>query len=196
MTLPPELGTYLSVALFIFGAYSFALYIGLVVWTFRDIHSRSRDLFAHIMAVILVALFTLPGLVVYLLLRPQTTLTEEYERQLAEETMLRDLDEERFCPACERRIAPDFVICPHCHHQLRLRCVGCGRLLSPRWDVCPYCGLYREQDIESEEETLDQGEAPSAGDEGGEAVAEEQGYLAYDTSFQEGAQDEHTLASP
>ena len=151
MTLPADLNVYLSITLFILGAYSFALYAGMVVWAFRDIRSRSRDVLAHIMATLLVALFTLPGLIVYLLLRPRETLAEQYERRLAEETVLRELEDERFCPACDRRADPDFVICPHCHHQLKLRCVGCGRLLRPGWDVCPYCGLYREQDDEEEE---------------------------------------------
>ena len=145
MTLPPSLSVYISAALFVLGAYVAALYVGLIVWTFRDIHARSRDVLAQIMAVLLVALFTLPGLVVYLLLRPHNTLAEEYERSLAEEAILQDLSERRVCPGCQRRVKPDYIICPYCHEQLRLRCVGCGRLLQPSWDVCPYCGLYREQ---------------------------------------------------
>ena len=145
MTLPPSLDVYITAALFVVGAYVAALYVGLIVWTFRDVHARSRDILGQIMAVFLVALFTLPGLVVYLLLRPHETLAEAYERGLAEEAILQDLEERRVCPGCQRRVEPDFVICPQCHEQLRLRCVGCKRLLSPQWDVCPYCGLYREQ---------------------------------------------------
>ncbi|GAI31437.1 unnamed protein product, partial [marine sediment metagenome] len=37
MTLPPNLSVYISAALFVLGAYVFALYLGLIVWTFRDI---------------------------------------------------------------------------------------------------------------------------------------------------------------
>jgi RNA polymerase subunit RPABC4/transcription elongation factor Spt4 len=145
MTLPANLNVYISAAVFVIGAYIFALYAGLIVWTVRDIRRRSRDFMAQIMAVLLVGLFTVPGLLVYMLLRPQTTLSEEYERGLAEESLLQDLDQKRVCPGCRRQVEADFVVCPHCHQQLRLRCVGCGRLLSPDWDVCPYCGLYREQ---------------------------------------------------
>jgi len=145
MTLPANLNVYVSVALFVVGAYVAALYVGLIVWTFRDIHSRSKDMLAQILATILVALFTLPGLVVYLLLRPQTTLAEEYDRNLTEEAILQDLEERRVCPNCQHRVDPDYIVCPYCHHQLRLRCVGCGRLLQPNWSVCPYCGLFRDQ---------------------------------------------------
>ena len=145
MTLPANLNVYISAALFVVGAYAAALYVGLIVWTSRDIHARSRDMLAHILAVLLVAIFTLPGLLIYLLLRPHETLADEYERSLAEEALLQDLEDRRVCPGCQRRVDPDYVVCPHCHHQLRLRCVGCGRLLNPNWDVCPYCGLFSDQ---------------------------------------------------
>lgn len=155
MTLPADLDVYISGVMFVLGAYLFALYLGLIVWTVRDIRARSRDVLAQIMVTVLVALFTVPGLLVYLLLRPHSTLAEEYERSLAEEALLQDLEERRMCPGCRQRVESDFVVCPHCHHQLRLRCVGCGRLLNPSWDVCPYCGLFREQQLEEGQEQVE-----------------------------------------
>jgi RNA polymerase subunit RPABC4/transcription elongation factor Spt4 len=143
-TLPPNLNVYITAALFVLGAYLFALYLGMVVWTFRDIRSRSRDALAVILATLLVALFTLPGLLVYMLLRPHTTLEEQHERHLAEEAILQDLEERRICPGCQRRIEADYLLCPDCHYQLRLRCPSCDRLLNPSWDICPYCGVYRD----------------------------------------------------
>ncbi len=145
ITIPENLNAYISAALFVIGAYLFAVYVGLIVWTFRDIRSRSRDILAAILSVLLVAVFNIFGLLVYTLLRPRTPLSEEYERSLAEEALLQDLEERRLCPSCQRRVAPDYIVCPACHHQLRLRCVGCGRLLNPDWDVCPYCGLFVDQ---------------------------------------------------
>ncbi|MBC7235137.1 MAG: zinc ribbon domain-containing protein [Chloroflexi bacterium] len=145
MTLPANLNVYISAIMFLLGAYIFALYVGMIVWTVRDIRARSRDVLAQILATVLVATFTLPGLLIYLLLRPHTTLAEEYERSLAEEALLQELEERRVCPGCRHRIDPDFVVCPYCHYQLRLRCVSCRRLLNPNWDVCPYCGHLREE---------------------------------------------------
>jgi RNA polymerase subunit RPABC4/transcription elongation factor Spt4 len=150
MTLPANLNVYISALLFVLGAYLFAVYLGLVVWAFKDVHARTRDVLGQIMATLLVAIFTLPGLLVYVLLRPRTTLAEEYERSLAEESLLQELEERRICPTCQRRIEPDFVVCPNCHHALRRRCVSCGRLLNPNWDVCPYCGVYHDQDERAE----------------------------------------------
>ena len=152
MTLPENLNLYVSAALFVIGAYVAALYVGMIVWVYRDIHSRSRDVLAQILSVLLVALFTIPGLMVYLLLRPHGSLAEEYQRSLTEEVILQDLEERRVCPSCQLRVEPDFVVCPNCHGQLRLRCVGCGRLLNPAWDVCPYCGLFKDQPDDGEHE--------------------------------------------
>ncbi len=148
MTLPADLNVYISAIMFFLGAYLFALYLGMIVWTVRDIRARSRDALAHILATALVAVFNLPGLLVYMLLRPHSTVAEEYERSLAEEAILQELEERRVCPGCRRRVEADFIVCPHCHYQLRLRCTSCGRLLNPNWDVCPYCGLLQEADAE------------------------------------------------
>lgn len=140
ITLPANLSVYISIALFVLGAYLFALYVGLIVWTFRDIRARSRDGLAQILAVLLVATLTVAGLLIYLLLRPHTTLAEEFERSLAEETMLKELEEQRACPHCNRRTQADFIVCPYCRHELRRACAQCGRLLNLNWRVCPYCG--------------------------------------------------------
>jgi RNA polymerase subunit RPABC4/transcription elongation factor Spt4 len=144
MKLPPSLNVYVSAALFVIGAYVVALYLGLIVWTFRDIRSRTRDMLAHIMAALLVAVFNLPGLLIYMLVRPKTTLAEEYDRTLTEEAVLHELDAKLLCPNCQHDIETDFIVCPSCHHQLKLRCVGCGRLVLPDWDVCPYCGRFQD----------------------------------------------------
>ncbi len=164
MTLPAQLDMYISAALFVLGAYLLALYAGLIVWTFRDIHSRTRDVLGQIMATLLVAIFTLPGLLVYWLLRPRETLAERYERDLTEEAILQDLEQQRVCPQCRRRIEPDFVLCPTCRHELRAECAACGRLLQLTWDVCPYCGTERTPQEEPEQPEAAVAEAVAAVD--------------------------------
>jgi len=142
--LPANLNVYAAAALFVIGAYLVATYVGLVVWTFRDIRSRTRDVLGQILAALLVAVFTLPGVLIYILLRPKETLAEEYERALAEEAVLQDLHERRTCPSCQRRIEESFVLCPYCEHQLRDTCLNCGELVDLDWVVCPHCGHPHE----------------------------------------------------
>ena len=146
MQLPPNLNVYVSAALFVLGAFLFALYAALLIWTYRDIHARTRDVLAQILAVLLVAIFNLLGLLVYVLIRPRVTLAESYERELTEEAIMRDLEPRKACPKCQRQIEPDFILCPYCHEQLKLRCLSCDRLLDPEWDICPYCGTKTQVD--------------------------------------------------
>ena len=44
------------------------------------------------------------------------------------------------CPACERKVEDDMVICPYCAATLdRGHCANCGRALEPDFRVCPWC---------------------------------------------------------
>ncbi|MDQ3692000.1 MAG: zinc ribbon domain-containing protein [Chloroflexota bacterium] len=140
------------------GAYLFVLWFALIVWTFRDIENRSRSVFTQVFSTLLSVLFFVPGVLIYLLLRPKVTLDETFQRSLEEEYLLQDLEELPHCPSCHRHVEEDFVLCPHCHGQLREPCSGCERLVDLRWPLCPYCGI-----VQSEQgEPADRIEAPAA----------------------------------
>jgi RNA polymerase subunit RPABC4/transcription elongation factor Spt4 len=128
-------------------AFLTATWVSVVIWTFRDIRARSRDIFAQILGTLMVLvffpLFPLPGWVLYLILRPRETLTETYERSLEEEALLQGIEERLACPGCNRRIEEEFMICPTCHTRLKKACPACGRLLHLRWNLCPYCGAVQ-----------------------------------------------------
>jgi len=140
LELPANLSVIIQIILFILGAYLFALYLGLLVWTWRDIRARSRDLLTAFLSLLVVLLFNLPGLLLYFVLRPRETLSEVYARELEEEALLQEIEDRHTCPECERRVEPDYMLCPWCHATLRNRCSVCGNLLNLRWEVCPYCG--------------------------------------------------------
>ncbi|MBN1642265.1 MAG: zinc ribbon domain-containing protein, partial [Anaerolineae bacterium] len=127
------------------GAFTVALWISLVIWTFRDMRSRSRDAFAQLLAALMALVLGPLGALLYLLLRPRETLAEKYERSLEEEALLQDIEERQICPGCKQPIEPDYVVCPVCHVRLRQPCIHCGRLIHPRWSVCPYCGASQKQ---------------------------------------------------
>ena len=140
LELPANLSVIIQIVLFILGAYLFALYLGLLVWTWRDIRARSRDLLTAFLSLLVVLLFNLPGLLLYFVLRPRETLSEVYAQELEEEALLQEIEDRHTCPECERRVEPDYMLCPWCNATLRNRCSVCGNLLNLRWEVCPYCG--------------------------------------------------------
>ncbi len=140
------------------GAYVVAFWFVLIVWTFRDIESRSRSVVTQVFSTLLVVLFFIPGILLYMILRPKETLDEAFQRSLEEEYLLQDLEELPLCSSCHRYVEDDFVLCPHCHAQLRESCVGCSRLVDLRWALCPYCGTVQDGRTEVEERV----EAPAA----------------------------------
>jgi len=122
-------------------AYLIAVWFALVAWTFRDIEARSRSVFTQVFSTLLVVLFFIPGLLLYLILRPKETLDQAFQRALEEEYLLQDLDDLPLCPGCQRSVDPEFVLCPHCQTALRGPCPACSRLIALRWHVCPYCAV-------------------------------------------------------
>lgn len=134
-----DLTTILLAVLALIGAMLAAFWLALIIWTFRDMRSRSRDIFAQILAALLVAILFLPGVMIYIMLRPKETLAEAYERSLEEEALLQGIEEALVCPGCGARVQGEFVVCPQCHTKLKKNCAHCGRALHLSWSVCPYC---------------------------------------------------------
>jgi len=122
------------------GAFLAALWLSLVFWTFRDIRNRARDPLARILAVLVVAVLFLPGIVIYLILRPGRTLEEDYQHTLEEEALLQAIEDSSLCPGCGRRVKENWVVCPNCHTKLKKTCHQCGKLMELPWNLCPYCG--------------------------------------------------------
>jgi len=120
-----------------------AIWLTLIFWTYRDIRQRSRDPVLQTVAVLLVLVFFLPGHWIYLIVRPRYTLTELYERSLEEEALLQELEDQKACPACKRRVQDEFLVCPSCRTQLKEPCRSCQRPLSYAWVACPYCGIEK-----------------------------------------------------
>ncbi len=139
----------LQIVLAFTGAFMLAIWVSLIVWTFRDVRSRSRDLFAVVLATLMVVIFGPLGLLLYFLLRPPHTLADLYERSLEEEALLQDLEERSACPGCRRKIEPAWQVCPDCHTILKKRCENCGELLNLRWTICPYCVTPAEEVIQT-----------------------------------------------
>ena len=116
-----------------------AFWLAMILWTYRDMKARSRDAMARIFVGVFVALLTVPGLLIYLFLRPRETLAESYERSLEEEALLQDIEEKPVCPTCGIRTEAEWQVCPSCHTRLKKGCISCGHLLELSWNICPYC---------------------------------------------------------
>ncbi len=124
-----------------------SLWLGMVLWTFRDIRSRSRDIVAQLLATLMVGILTLPGLLVYFLTRPRETLAEAYEHALEQEALLQAIEEPEVCPGCGTKVSAEFLYCPYCHTQLKKACSACDKIIDLDWNICPYCGTSQGSQI-------------------------------------------------
>src|SRR5882757_9933165 len=134
-----QLERILRIGITIIAAYLVALWIASVWWTFRDIRSRTTDIFLQVAATLLVAVFSFPGLLIYVILRPPKTLAQLYEDSLEEEAFLQGIQVHNSCPVCKQRVEPDFIFCPWCQTLLTGNRAPCPGPMVERWKMCPFC---------------------------------------------------------
>jgi|GEM_PF-372471 len=125
-------------------AFLVVLWLTLCFWAFRDIQGRTRDIVAQIFATMLVFFFNIPGVLLYILVRPKQTLAQTYEANLQEEYMLQDLEEREICHTCRVKTQPDFLFCYNCRTRLRRECPSCSQIIKLKWGNCPYCGTAQK----------------------------------------------------
>lgn len=139
------LGTIAGIIVAALGAFLFAFWIAMGIWTFHDIRQRTRDWLVIILAVALVLIFPLIGLLLYLMIRPKATLADVYDRALEEEALLRELEQTQACHNCGVPVKEGWVYCPNCHNQLQHTCATCGNLARNEWEICVFCGAAQQQ---------------------------------------------------
>jgi hypothetical protein len=150
---PGSLSSFALIGVGFAGAFLAALWLSLIIWTFRDMRRRSRDPLLRILAVLLVAVLSIPGILIYLILRPSQTLEEEYQQSLEEEALLQSIADLPVCPGCGRKVEAEWVACPSCNTRLKKRCHQCGKLMELPWNLCPYCatpapGMRRDMSMD------------------------------------------------
>jgi RNA polymerase subunit RPABC4/transcription elongation factor Spt4 len=118
--------------------YIFALWLALTIWTWFDVASRTSNIFYRFGAIVLVALGSLLGFVVYLMLRPSQTV-EEVQFRYLEEKIFEAQSKAALCNSCGEVVEPEFSFCASCGVKVRKNCGNCERELSYTWNICPYC---------------------------------------------------------
>lgn len=124
--------------------YVVLLWLGTAYWAFRDMQARTENPILPYFAAALIIFFTpllfVFAVVLYLIIRPRETLAEVYERSLAEESLLAEVEKNELCPVCRDRVDSDWLVCPNCRTRLHRVCPSCNRLADPSWPLCAYCG--------------------------------------------------------
>jgi hypothetical protein len=124
--------------------YVVVLWLACAFWAFRDLQSRTENPIAPYLAAAFVIVFTpfffLFAALLYRVIRPQERIGESYERTLAEEALLNEVEGVPHCPTCARRVRDEWIICPTCRTRLQRVCSNCSRLVGLDWSICAWCG--------------------------------------------------------
>lgn len=123
--------------------YLVVLWLASAYWVFRDMQQRTENAILPYAAASLVIVF-LPvfplAIFVYKIIRPHEKIGEVYERNLAEEALLAEVEAIKSCPTCARRVNDEWIICPTCRTRLNRVCPNCSRLVGLDWSLCAWCG--------------------------------------------------------
>jgi RNA polymerase subunit RPABC4/transcription elongation factor Spt4 len=123
--------------------YLVVLWLASAYWVFRDMQQRTENAILPYLAASLVIVF-LPvfplAIFVYKIVRPHEKIGEVYERNLAEEALLAEVEAIKSCPNCARRVNDEWIICPTCRTRLNRVCPNCSRLVGLDWSLCAWCG--------------------------------------------------------
>jgi hypothetical protein len=129
--------------------YWVVLWIAAAYWAFRDMQGRTDNPLAPYLAAAFIIVFSpllFPlAVFTYRIIRPQERIGDVYERNLAEEAMLAEIEAIPHCPSCERRVDPAWLICPTCRTRLNRVCPNCTRLVGLDWSLCAWCGREFER---------------------------------------------------
>jgi hypothetical protein len=156
--------------------YVVLLWLGTAYWAFRDMQARTENPILPYFAAALIIFFTpllfVFAVVLYLIVRPRETMAEVYERSLAEESLLAEVEKNELCPVCRDRVESDWLVCPNCRTRLHRVCPTCNRLADPTWPLCAYCGREFERPERAGVRAAARAHQPSFGREEREADRE------------------------
>jgi RNA polymerase subunit RPABC4/transcription elongation factor Spt4 len=124
--------------------YLIILWLAGAYWAFRDMQQRTENPILPYVAASFIIIFTpifFPlAIFVYKIIRPHEKIGEVYERNLAEEALLAEVEAIHNCPTCARRVNDEWIICPTCRTRLNRVCPNCSRLVGLDWSLCAWCG--------------------------------------------------------
>lgn len=123
-----------------FGIVLVLLWLLVAYWVWSDSRMRSRSIVFSIVSVIFVLPLNIPGLLIYLLVRPANTIESLFWTDLERRFLIHETADLGDCETCGYQLSPDFDFCPQCAAVIREPCKECDALVKVGWDFCAKCG--------------------------------------------------------
>lgn len=128
----------------IFGTLLFVLlgifWLVLVGWVWIDSGERTSNRRARIIYLLLVIVLNIPGLIIYLIVRPSETIEQIYWADLERRYLKYETAELGDCPECGSQLFPGYHFCANCGSDIKKKCPSCGVMISKNAKYCAHCG--------------------------------------------------------
>ena len=124
----------------LFGVALLAFWLVVLYWVWLDSGDRITNKGVRIAYVLLTAVLFVPGLIIYLLIRPSQTIEEIYWADLERRYLKYETAELGDCPRCGAQLYPGFTFCPDCRLRLKIKCSVCEVEMDKKYKYCPSCG--------------------------------------------------------
>jgi hypothetical protein len=111
-----------------------------VGWVWADSGERTTKTGARILYVLIVLVLNIPGLIIYLIVRPSETIEQIYWGDLERRYLKFETSDLGDCPSCCSQLYPGYVHCPNCGFELKKKCPSCDMLVNRDCKYCVYCG--------------------------------------------------------
>lgn len=131
-------GSLLAILLVIF-------WLVIVGWVWVDSGERTTSNRRKVVYMLLVILLNIPGLIIYLIVRPSETIEEIYWADLERRYLKYETSELGDCPNCGFQLYPGFVHCSNCGLRIKVKCKQCSILIDKGHKFCEFCG-YQMRD--------------------------------------------------
>lgn len=112
----------------------------LVGWVWIDSGERTSNRKARIVYMLLVLILNIPGLIIYLIVRPSETIEQIYWADLERRYLKYETAELGDCPECGSQLFPGYHFCANCGCDIKKKCPSCGVMISKAAKYCAHCG--------------------------------------------------------
>ncbi len=137
---------------FILGFLLVVFWLFIVGWVWVDSGERTSKKGLRVGYVVLASLLFIPGLIIYLVIRPSETIEEIYWADLERRYLKYETADLGDCPKCGSQLFPGYVHCTNCGYTIKIRCPKCNLLVNKEHKYCEFCGYQLRERAALEKE--------------------------------------------
>lgn len=136
---------------FVLGFLFIIFWLVIVGWVWVDSGERTSKNSVRFVYILLVIVLNIPGLIIYLIIRPSETIEEIYWADLERRYLKFETSELGDCPKCGHQLLPGYVFCTNCGNEIKVRCPKCNILVDKDHKHCEFCGFQlRDRAVQQE----------------------------------------------